>query len=98
MVEKKTGKGRRLPHRTLRPSRQARDVAIPDPKTLVVPLKPASAPPLLTPRPDVKESYFASLPGARLIDEKDVFPGPDSNTYAFYRRSSRTNLYRLRLP
>src|SRR6266481_3717486 len=72
--------------------------AIESQKTLVVPLKPASAPPLLTPRPDVKEPYFASLPGARLIDEKDVFPGPDSNTYAFYRRSSRTNLYRLKLP
>lgn len=72
--------------------------AIESQKTLVLPLKPASAPPLLTPRPDVKEPYFASLPGARLIDEKDVFPGPDSNTYAFYRRSSRTNLYRLKLP
>jgi hypothetical protein len=72
--------------------------AIESQKTLVVPLKPASAPPLLTPRPDVKEQYFASLPGARLINEKDVFPGPDISTYAFYRRSSRTNLYRLRLP
>jgi eukaryotic-like serine/threonine-protein kinase len=72
--------------------------AIESQKTLVVPLKPASAPPLLTPRPDVKEQYFASLPGARLINQKDVFPGPDISTYAFYRRSSRTNLYRLRLP
>jgi serine/threonine protein kinase len=67
-------------------------------KTLVVPLKPASAPPLLTPRSDVKEQYFASLPGARMINERNVFPGPDINTYAFYRRSSRTNLYRVRLP
>jgi hypothetical protein len=72
--------------------------AIESQKTLVVPLKPASPPPLLTPRPGVKEPYFASLPGARLIDEKDVFPGPDSNTYAFFRRSSRMNLYRLKLP
>jgi eukaryotic-like serine/threonine-protein kinase len=72
--------------------------AIESTKTLVVPLKPASAPPLLTPRSGTKEPYFASLPGARLINEKDVFPGPDINTYAFYRRSSRTNLYRLRLP
>ncbi len=67
-------------------------------KTLVVPLRPTSAPPLLTPRSDVTEQYFASLPGARMIDEKDVFPGPDINTYAFYRRSSRTNLYRVRVP
>ncbi len=72
--------------------------AIESQKSLVVPLKPASAPPLLTPRSDVNEKYFASLPGARMINEKDVFPGPDINTYAFYRRSSRTNLYRLRLP
>ena len=72
--------------------------AIESQKTLVVPLTPASAPPLLTPRSDVKEQYFASLSGARMINEKDVFPGPDIDTYAFYRRSSRTNLYRLRLP
>lgn len=72
--------------------------AIESQKTLVVPLQPASPPPLLTPRPDLKEQYFASLPGARMINEKDVFPGADINTYAFSRRSSRTNLYRLRLP
>ena len=72
--------------------------AIESQKTLVVPLRPTSAPPLVTPRSDVKEQYFASLPGARMINEKDVFPGPDINTYAFYRRSSRTNLYRARVP
>lgn len=61
-------------------------------------MKSFFVPLMLTPRSDVKEQYFASLPGARMINEKDVFPGPDINTYAFYRRSSRTNLYRLRLP
>jgi len=41
---------------------------------------------------------FAQIPGARLIDELDVFPGPNPSFYAFSRKTAQTNLYRIELP
>jgi Tol biopolymer transport system component len=36
--------------------------------------------------------------GARIINERDVFPGPDPDTYAFTRYTALTNIYRVILP
>jgi hypothetical protein len=36
--------------------------------------------------------------GARIINERDVYPGPDPDTYVFTRYTALTNIYRVTLP
>ncbi len=67
-------------------------------KTLALPLKPGSAPPALKTAGWRSEKDAASLPGARLINERDLFPGPGPSFYAFTRTSAQTNLFRIHLP
>jgi hypothetical protein len=37
----------------------------------------------------------AALPGAQLISEQDVFPGPTPSIYAFMNVSTQRNIYRV---
>ena len=65
-------------------------------KTVVLPIRPNSVP-----AGDVKglttAEQFARIPGARLIDENDVTPGPSLSKYVFVRGSAKTNLFRIYL-
>jgi hypothetical protein len=38
------------------------------------------------------------VPGAWEIAEEDVFPGASSSVYAFTKRTTRRNLYRIPIP
>ena len=53
-------------------------------------------PPL--PKQGIKsERDLISLPGVRVIGEKDVFAGPNPSAYAFRRLAYSSNIYRVRL-
>jgi eukaryotic-like serine/threonine-protein kinase len=40
----------------------------------------------------------AALPGARVIHERYAFGGADPSVYAFFRMTTQSNIYRLRVP
>ena len=40
----------------------------------------------------------AALPGARLVSEKDVYPGPNPSIFAFVKISTQRNIYRVPVP
>ena len=40
----------------------------------------------------------AALPGARLVSEQSVFPGPNPSIYAFTKVSTQRNIYRVPVP
>jgi serine/threonine protein kinase len=64
-------------------------------KTFVIPLR-QGVPPL--PKQGIKsERDLTSLPGVRVIGEKDVFAGPNPSAYAFRRLAYSSNIYRVRL-
>ena len=44
------------------------------------------------------EEEIAKLPGVRVIEAADTFPGPTPETYAYSRQSAQRNLYRVPLP
>ncbi len=67
-------------------------------KTVAIPLKSSKPYYNLTNGKLRSEHDFAQIPGTRLIDELDVFPGPDPSFYAFSRKTAQTNLYRIELP
>jgi hypothetical protein len=64
-------------------------------KTLAVPTHPGEAPPSFASNDSLTEAKLASIPGARLIKEQNVFPGPDPDTYLYMRTGAQTNLYRV---
>ncbi|HXW91082.1 MAG TPA: protein kinase [Terriglobales bacterium] len=72
-------------------------IAVPTDRTTVIPLSrdamPESVPIDLT-----DNKVLSRIPGARVLDVGDVFPGPDSRTYAFWRLSTERNIYRIALP
>jgi Tol biopolymer transport system component/predicted Ser/Thr protein kinase len=67
------------------------------PKTLVVPLRSRDAFPLSS-LELITNPMLQRMPGVRVLDLPNVFPGPDPNTYAFWRTSTQRNLYRISLP
>jgi len=66
--------------------------------TFAIPLKPGQ---ILPPMPagglHSKEAV-AALPGARLISQESVFPGPTPSIYAFMKVSTQRNIYRVPVP
>ena len=44
------------------------------------------------------ETEIAANPGARTINERDVFPTRDPSSYLFWRRTTRSNLYQIPIP
>jgi hypothetical protein len=44
------------------------------------------------------QKEVAALPGAQLISEDSVFPGPDPSVYAFMKVSTQRNIYRVPVP
>ncbi|MCI0402424.1 MAG: protein kinase, partial [Acidobacteria bacterium] len=66
-------------------------------KTLLLPLPPgAPLPPSLVKARS--EADLIRLPGAVILPETHVFPGPERSTYAFSRTGAFTNIYRIILP
>ena len=68
------------------------------PITIVVPLNPSDAFPRSWSDAFVNNPELSRMPGVRVLDLPDVFPGPDTTTYAFWRINTQRNLYRIGLP
>jgi hypothetical protein len=68
------------------------------PITIVIPLNPGDAFPRSWSDGFVNNPDLSRMPGVRVLDLPDVFPGPDTSTYAFWRMSTQQNLYRIGLP
>ena len=65
-------------------------------KTAVIPVR--GAPFNLAPHGSITEADLQKTFGAHIINERDVYPGPDPNTYVFTRYTALTNIYRITLP
>jgi DNA-binding winged helix-turn-helix (wHTH) protein/Tol biopolymer transport system component len=65
-------------------------------KTGVIPLR--GTPFRLAPSGSINETDLQKKLGARIINERDVHPGPDPDTYVFTRYVAFTNIYRIVLP
>ena len=66
--------------------------------TYAIPLRPGQ---MLPPIPAVgfpSKEAVAALPGARLISEASVFPGPDPSIYTFTKVATQRNIYRVPVP
>jgi serine/threonine protein kinase/Tol biopolymer transport system component len=71
---------------------------IPEGRSYVVPLPPGQALPGIPASGFRSEQEIARLPGVRRIEERRVAPGPSPDVYAFYRRATQRNLYRIPIP
>ena len=69
-----------------------------DSGTYIVPLPPGEALPQIPPDGFQSEEELARLPGARRIDVLRAVPSPLPGVYAFYRRTTQRNLYRIPIP
>jgi eukaryotic-like serine/threonine-protein kinase len=66
-------------------------------RTYVIPLTPGSLLPAIPPEGFHSEAEIEALPGVRVIEAADVFPGSAKGTYAFSRQTVQRNLYRIPL-
>jgi len=64
-------------------------------KTFVMPLRSGVALPALPRAGFQSQRDVLAVPGVREIAEDDVFPGPSSSVYAFTKKTTRRNLYRI---
>jgi eukaryotic-like serine/threonine-protein kinase len=63
-----------------------------------IPLQPGH---MLPPVPDKgfpSKEAVAALPGAVLVSDDSVFPGPDPSVYAFTKTATQRNIYRVPVP
>ena len=67
-------------------------------KTFVMPLRSGEALPALPPAGFQSHRDVLAVPGAFDISEEDVFPGTSSSVYAFTKKTTRRNLYRIPIP
>ena len=44
------------------------------------------------------ETDISANPGAKVINERDVFPTRAPSSYLFWRRTTHSNLYRIAIP
>lgn len=63
--------------------------------TFAIPLKPGQMLPPIPAGGFQSKEAVAALPGARLISQESVFPGPNPSIYAFTRVSTHRNIYRV---
>ena len=66
--------------------------------TYAIPLKPGQMLPPIPASGFQSKEAVAALPGARLISEESVFPGPNPSVYAFMKVSAQRNIYRVPVP
>ena len=67
-------------------------------RTYVIPVSPEQLFPPIPAGGFHSEAEIARLPGVRVIDEADTFPGSTVGTYAFSHTTVQRNLYRVPLP
>jgi len=67
-------------------------------RTLVLPIPPGKPLPELPPGGIRSFEDGAALPGARVIEQAGLAPGPDPSTYAYTKTTVHRNLFRIPLP
>jgi serine/threonine protein kinase/WD40 repeat protein len=67
-------------------------------KTVVLPYRSGVALKTLWPKGLGSEDAVAANPGAKVVDEANVFPAASTSTYLSWRRGTQSNLYQIRLP
>ena len=60
-----------------------------------IPLKAGQMLPPIPPAGFQSKEALAALPGARLVSDQPVFPGPDPSVYAYMKVSANRNIYRV---
>ncbi len=60
-----------------------------------IPLRAGQTLPLLPPSGFQSKEALAAFPGARLVSDQNVFPGPDPSIYAYMKVSANRNIYRV---
>ena len=80
------------------PSESAESSAAAFGRTYVIPVSPDKLFPPIPRGGFHSEDEIARLPGVRVIEAADVFPGPTPETYAYSRQTVQRNLYRVPLP
>jgi eukaryotic-like serine/threonine-protein kinase len=66
--------------------------------TYAIPLQPGR---MLPPAPSggfPSKEAVAALPGARLLSDRDIYPGPNPSIYAFTKIATQRNIYRVPVP
>ncbi len=66
--------------------------------TYAIPLQPGQVLPPIPASGFQSREAVAALPGARLISEESVFPGPNPSVYAFMKVATQRNIYRVPVP
>lgn len=66
--------------------------------TYAIPLKPGQSLPPVPPSGFPSKDAIAVLPGATLVSDQEVYPGPDPSIYAFTKVTSQRNIYRVHVP
>ena len=66
--------------------------------TFAIPLQPGQMLPPIPPSGFPSKEAVAALPGARLVSEESVWPGPNPSVYAFMKMSTQRNIYRVPVP
>ena len=66
--------------------------------TYAIPLQPGQVLPPIPASGFQSKEAVAALPGARLVSEESVFPGPNPSVYAFMKVSTQRNIYRVPVP
>jgi hypothetical protein len=66
--------------------------------TYAIPLPPGRSLPPLTPAGLPSKRAVAGLPGALLVSDGVVFPGPNPRVYAYMKVSTHRNIYRVPVP
>jgi len=63
-----------------------------------IPLQPGQMLPPIPAKGFPSKEAVAALPGARLVSEESVFPGPNPSIYAFTKVTTQRNIYRVPVP
>jgi uncharacterized protein YjiK len=66
--------------------------------TYAIPLQPGQMLPPIPASGFPSKEAVAALPGARLISEERVWPGPNPSIYAFTKVATQRNIYRVPVP
>jgi eukaryotic-like serine/threonine-protein kinase len=66
--------------------------------TYAIPLQPGQMLPPIPASGFRSKEAVAALPGARLVSEDSVFPGPNPSVYAFMKVATQRNIYRVPVP
>jgi Tol biopolymer transport system component len=66
--------------------------------TYAIPLEHGHVLPPVPPAGFPSKDAVAALPGARLVGQQDVYPGPNPSIYAFTKLATQRNIYRVPVP